>query len=100
MKIAIDYDGTFSADPELFSVFIRIAQQREHEAYIVTMRYDSDAERICDQVPCKVFYTGRNAKMKHMADLGHIFDIWIDDMPHLLFESPALLWGNGKTDGN
>lgn len=96
MKIAVDYDGTYSVDPELFSIFIRIAQQRGHEVYIVTMRYDSEAERICHVVPCKVFYTGRNAKMKHMADLGHEFNIWIDDMPHLLFESPLILFKDGN----
>lgn len=95
MKIALDYDGTYSADPELFNIFIRCAHNRGHEVHIVTMRHDTPAERICDIVPCGVFYTGRKAKLNHMKELGHEFDIWIDDMPHLLFNGPLVLFENG-----
>lgn len=96
MKIALDYDGTYSADPELFNIFIRIAQQRGHEVYCVTMRYDSLSEKVCDIVPCKVFYTGRMAKIPYMKNIGYEFDIWIDDMPHLLFDAPLVLFGDGE----
>lgn len=95
MKIAVDYDGTYSADPELFNIFIRCAKNRGHEVFIVTMRHDMEQERVCSIVPCPVFYTGRQAKMEHMRNRGHEFDIWIDDMPHLIFDVPAVLFDVG-----
>lgn len=98
MKIAVDYDGTYSADPVLFDTFIRHAQARGHEVYCVTMRHNTEQEKICHIVPCEVFYTARNAKIPFMNKLGHEFNIWIDDMPHLLFDAPLILFDDGKSE--
>lgn len=79
MKIALDYDGTFTVDPVFWLAFIHAAQRRNHTVKIVTMRYPFEP---IDPVPCEVIYTGRKAKRAFWPE-AHI---WIDDMPELLFK--------------
>lgn len=84
MKIALDYDGTFTADPELWINFIDNAKKRGHQIFIVTMRYPN--ETLSHEIDCEIIYTSRKAKIRFLADLGLTVNIWVDDMPHLLFQ--------------
>lgn len=78
LHIALDYDGTYTADRGLWDEFIKLAQARGHVVKILTMRYENYKETIKDP-PCEVIYTGRKAKQgKYLAD------IWIDDQPILI----------------
>jgi hypothetical protein len=89
MHIALDYDGTYTADPKLWSAWIAMAKSWGHHVFIVTMRHDSNAEAldpsICDQVD-GVIYTGRKAKAEYVKAQGKRMDIWIDDMPRFILE--------------
>lgn len=85
LKIALDYDGTYSADPRLWDLFIENAQQLGHIVIIVTMRYPD--EDIWHDMPCEIFYTSRQAKKRFMENMGHTFDIWIDDNPRWIHEN-------------
>lgn len=40
MKIALDYDETFTADPELWKPFVAHCKARLHEVKFVTARGD------------------------------------------------------------
>lgn len=80
MRIAIDYDGTYSADPELWKPFIYHAKSRGHEVTCVTMRYPHEPI----EMPCPVFYTSRKAKA-----IAFDADIWIDDSPRWLLQDSA-----------
>ncbi len=74
MKIALDFDNTFTADPELWSAFINTARQRGHEVKIVTSRAP-----YCP-VPLEgieIVYCSFTAKKQHYPE-AHI---WIDDDP-------------------
>jgi hypothetical protein len=77
LKIALDYDGTYTADPVLWTEFIRMARASGHEVVIVTSR--SPQERIWTDVP--VVYCSRTAKRRHFTA-----DVWIDDMPKWIVE--------------
>ena len=77
MLIALDYDGTYTADPELWDWFIDRARQRGHEIKIATMRYPHES---IPDIGCEIVYTSRKAKFGCIPA-----DIWIDDMPHFLF---------------
>jgi hypothetical protein len=77
MLIALDYDGTYTRDPELWDAFIAHAKERGHEIKIATMRYPT--EPIPD-IGLEVIYTSRKAKYGCMD--AHI---WIDDQPNFLF---------------
>jgi hypothetical protein len=78
MVIALDYDGTYTADPPLWDAFIQSAQARGHTVKIVTMRFAS--EEIVNP-PVEVIYTSRNAKSAYLKP-----DIWIDDSPHWIHQ--------------
>lgn len=84
MKIAPDYDGTYTADRELWDSFILHARQRGHEVHIVTMRFESEPVKLGTIVDA-VHYTSRTAKKLYMSTLGLYYQIWIDDQPELLF---------------
>lgn len=80
MRIALDYDRTFTLDPTLWLEFLRLAQSAGHEVVCVTMRYSH--ERI--ELPVEVVYTGRQAKGPFMESVGRHVDVWIDDMPQCI----------------
>lgn len=81
MLIAIDYDGTYTADPWLWNHFIEMAQHRGHRVVCVTMRYPTE---IIDGMTCgpiDIVYTSRKAKA-----LAFKADVWIDDSPQWLLQ--------------
>ena len=78
MKIAIDYDNTYTADPVLWDAFMKIASSRGHQLKIVTLR-NPLTEAISE--PLDVIYTNRFAKYKH-----YNADVWIDDSPRGIYE--------------
>lgn len=91
-RIALDYDGTYTADPELWQEFVRYARSRGHEVYVVTMRYPHECEDVERQLSGKVsgiIYTGRKGKLRHTSFMDKPIDIWIDDMPHFILEDAA-----------
>lgn len=82
MRIALDYDGTYTRDPQLWDQFIGSCAGAGHELVCVTMRYPEEAI----SPPCEVVYTSREAKLPFMVALGRKPDVWIDDNPHWIFE--------------
>lgn len=76
--VAIDYDSTYTTDPQLWDIVIRILQTRM-EVVCVTMRYES--ETILHPLPCMIYYTGRKAKLYWCRANQLKPDIWIDDDP-------------------
>lgn len=86
MKVfGIDYDDTYSDDPDLFAQIVSLIKSRGHVAVIVTYRHG-----IKDKIPetgCEVFYTGGTPKAQFMRDAGLEVDIWIDDYPELIGET-------------
>jgi len=86
MKIAVDYDETFTADPVLFKMFIEEALARGHSVSFVTYRTDvvyaglnedirSDAKALGIDI---VFTRGKQKRHCHQAD------VWIDDSPETI----------------
>lgn len=102
MIIALDYDGTYTADPELWDGFIRAARKRMHEVHIVTMRHYGETVVLGEPVN-RVHYTDRKAKRPFMEALGLQVQIWIDDRPDFIENDaaprrapgPALAWELG-----
>lgn len=80
MIIAIDYDGTYTADPHLWNGFMQAAVDAGHRIICVTMRRPDEPAAI----PCEVIYTARRAKVRFMEEIGQKVDVWIDDAPHWL----------------
>jgi len=93
MLIAIDYDGTISADIETFKEVIRVFQLFGHEVICVTYRSNeagrdnSDMDWLKDFID-NIYFTDRVAKKKHLSEDCHLIpDIWIEDYPeNILFD--------------
>lgn len=82
MKIALDYDETFTADPKLWLKFINDCQLRGHEIMVVT--YRDVGIPVEDEMPIDVYYTAYRSKRDYMSSLGIHIDIWIDDSPEAI----------------
>ena len=88
MTIAIDFDDTFTADPVLWSAFIKSAKARGHKPMCVTGRRNSE-ENIdlinaeFDRWDCQmpVFFCNLSSKVDTMERHGVKIDVWIDDAP-------------------
>jgi hydroxymethylpyrimidine pyrophosphatase-like HAD family hydrolase len=94
MNIAIDYDGTYTADPETFDRIIAEFQKAGHEVICVTMRYNDESENYEVQRDMKknnvrVVYTGRRAKKSYMVNINVWIDIWIEDNPYWILNNAA-----------
>ena len=87
IKIALDYDQTFTLDPDFWSVFKELAYNYGHEVRIVTARAPEE-----DKIPVSeiggtpVIYCDGIAKRFYctwFADdrRGWVPDVWIDDRP-------------------
>ena len=86
--IAIDYDLTFLADPELFKTFITISRARNWVVIGCTMRYPNEITpnfRKFMEIVDKVHFTSRKAKKAFLENLNIFPDIWIDDRPDWIF---------------
>jgi hydroxymethylpyrimidine pyrophosphatase-like HAD family hydrolase len=86
MLIALDFDGTYTEDSDMWDDIIKIMHRRGHKVVIVTMRYQDDPdESINKYFPFQtVYYTNRKAKKPFMDELGIMIDVWIDDSPNWL----------------
>ena len=91
LVFAIDFDGTFTADRELWSCWIKNAQSRGHRVYCVTARRDDGENREilsgvfagCG-VNVPIIFSNLGSKMHTMEKRGIKVDVWIDDAPHAL----------------
>jgi len=80
MVIAIDYDGTWAADPELWAEFALSASKRGHCVIIATNRRTELHGMDCPIVYCGASFTKRQAT----RSAGYEVDVWIDDNPQVV----------------
>lgn len=92
MIIAIDYDHTFSADPEGWSECIRLMQARGHEFVCITGRSDLPIWREPVEKDIKglipIVFAGDQWKDVAAKKNGWKIDVWIDDMPTAISRQP------------
>jgi hypothetical protein len=84
VKFAVDFDGTFSADPPLFRRLCATIRNAGHEVRIVTARANDcrdDIEAIAGPWVDGIICTDGNPKRVTAAKLGYVPHIWIDDCP-------------------
>ena len=75
---AIDYDGTYAAEPALWGQFIEAARLAGHRVLICTGRAFAPVILPND---LEVHCAAGQAKRDYLADLGISVDVWIDDDP-------------------
>jgi hypothetical protein len=86
MTIAIDYDGTFAADPEMFWPIITIMKAKGHQVVIVTGRSEDFGHEIKQAVGniVPIVFAGMQWKRKAAEAAGYKVNIWIDDNPEYI----------------
>lgn len=90
MIIALDYDGTYTADPELWLEFVKHASRNGHKVICITMRFPHENTidpRLTELID--VMCTSRKAKKQFARTQGVVPDIWIDDNPEWLFDDAS-----------
>ena len=85
-KFALDYDDTYTRDPDLWLAFVIAALDKGHEVRVVTMRYpyegvDMDL-RLIQLID--VIFTERKGKRDYCKLKGYNVDVWIDDRPDFI----------------
>lgn len=85
MNIGLDFDDTYTRDPETWDKVIAIFRQAGHKVYVVTWRYPSEMTAVRAMLEEKVdgvYATSRQAKQRYVLKKhGVIIDVWIDDNP-------------------
>ena len=84
MLIAIDYDKTWTEDPDFWNQVVCIGRSRDHSFVMVTARskWSDDMARSNLPQDLPIVYTGgRELKRKAAFQAGHYVDVWVDDMP-------------------
>jgi hypothetical protein len=87
ITLALDYDGTYTRDPDFWLEVIKLAQSRGHEVLIATMRTFEETDDMCDRLTelvHRIVPTAREAKLPFLLKFGIKPHIWIDDQPHFL----------------
>lgn len=84
MRIALDYDDTFTADPIGWTLFVEMMKQRGHDITFVTFRHpdwhdQTDITTDAERLGIQIVYTKHRQK-------SHVFkaDVWIDDSPQMI----------------
>ena len=89
MMLALDYDETYTEDPEFWDLVIALAVTRGHSVICATMRHEHEGEDIVSALGHKVekiIFTGRKAKHQFVQNAGYYPSVWIDDSPHWLYQ--------------
>jgi leucyl aminopeptidase len=92
MLLALDYDETYTRDPEFWDMMIELAKNRGHSIICATMRYEregADVEAALASKVEKIIYTGRKAKHGAVYAAGYMPSVWIDDSPHWIHVDAA-----------
>jgi hypothetical protein len=95
MKIALDFDKTFSAHPRLWMDFIKRANSFGVSVTIVTIR-DEEHDGInwksvgLTKAPVPVIWCDGFPKKEFCRVLGQEFDVWIDDDPNGIINGSSL----------
>ena len=87
LLIAIDYDDTWTSDPEMWREIARLMESRGHTVMIATGRkgWSDDMERGKVLGGIEIIYCGNDLKERAVrAQTGRTVDIWIDDMPGMI----------------
>ena len=96
IRFALDFDGTFTADPDLFRRLCANIRNAGHTVHIVTMRDHHGLQEIQQTagpwVDGIILTDGKQKRAEAYAQ-GHSFDIWIDDCPESIAQ-PVIFDGS------
>lgn len=96
MLIAIDYDETFTEDPDFWRDVIALGATRGHRFICVTGRSTPPDPTREPPIPCLVLCSPQELKDHCARRNGFHVNVWIDDMPGLIKGSQTLIWNDDE----
>lgn len=82
LTFSLDFDDTFTADPELWAVFVKVATFRGHRFYCVTARRDTeenteDINRLFEEhgIQMPIIFSNLNSKLDEVCRRGIKIDM-------------------------
>jgi hypothetical protein len=87
MNVAIDYDHTYTLNPNLWNQIIKIFKQQNNNVYCVTKRYQDNSEDIVKafaNIDVPIIYALKS-KLEAVSEAGIKIDVWIDDKPQSIY---------------
>lgn len=86
MRIAIDYDDTYTLNPEMWNEIIEVMRKHDCSVACVTSRRKTfdNIKDISEATGLSVVCCDYNAKAEVMRKLGLRVDVWIDDNPYCI----------------
>lgn len=86
MILSLDFDDTWTADPELWQAFCRQAKRRGHTVILTTNRepYPGHVREVQEAAAPwvdHIIFAGRRPKRDAAAEQGYAVDVWLDDFP-------------------
>ncbi|WP_371436352.1 hypothetical protein [Polaromonas sp.] len=91
MLIALDYDLTYSLDPDFWDAVIVAGMARGHRFVCVTGR-DTPPGPHERQIPMPVVCAPSQHKYRVAAAAGYAVNVWIDDSPGTIEPTRILGW--------
>lgn len=86
MTISLDFDETYTRDPEMWRKFAHMAVSMGHEIVLITNRTPEQGAEVraaLRGVPVSaVVFAGRAPKREAARRQGIRVDVWVDDLPH------------------
>lgn len=89
----VDYDGTWSSDPDAFEAIAALLISRGHRVVVVTARASGHVQvrRAVGSCVHRVIFTSGRPKRAYCAMQDEHIDIWIDDMPEMIVSSTKII---------
>jgi len=87
MNIAIDFDDTYTLNPNVWNQIIDILLKQNNNVYCVTKRYKDNAKDIVEafaNTNIPIIYAVKS-KLEAVSDAGIKIDVWIDDKPQSIY---------------
>lgn len=85
MKVAIDFDNTFTANPNAWKKVIEILEASGATVICISSRFPNVP---IWGIPVPIYYSCGQLKWEFAHERGIEVDIWIDDIPSCIGERP------------
>lgn len=86
MTLSLDYDDTWTLDPEAWQTMAMFFRDRGHQVILITNRhnlpqYTEAVERDVRPYVDDIIFAGPMPKRQAAENLGYNVDVWVDDFP-------------------
>mgnify|MGYP003342529608 FL=1 len=87
LTISLDFDKTWTADPQLWRDFVGLARKAGHRVVLITRRPDTETDRATVEKATassgidRLIFAGQTQKADAARKAGVSVDVWVDDYP-------------------